>query len=387
MFAPWPYFEEDEMTAVTDVLRSGKVNYWTGKEGKLFEQEFSNYHNIKHGIVIANGTLTLELALYALNICAGDDVIVPSHTFLATASAVVARGAKPVIADIHPDSNCVTAETILAALTPQTKAVIVVHLAGWPCEMDEIIALCQQHNLKLIEDCAQAHGAEYKGHKVGSLGDIASFSFCQDKIMTTGGEGGMVLTNDDALWEKMWSYKDHGKDYDTVFNTEHPAGFRWLHKKFGTNWRLTEMQSAIGRKQLQKLPQWLKLRQRNANILTDAFSNIKALRVPHVPKHMKHANYKYYTYVRPEMLKADWSRDRIMQAITEKGIPCFSGGCSEIYLEDAFKTAGYAPVKRLPNAKANGENSLMFLVHPTLSKQNMLDVVIAVEDVLCEASL
>lgn len=380
-FAPWPYFDLDEIEAATAPLRSGKVNYWTGTEGREFEKEFAAYTGCNHAIALANGTMALELALYALGIGPGDEVITTSRTFIASASCIVMRGATPVLADVDPVSQNMTAETIRSLITQRTKAIISVHLAGWPCDMDLIMELAREHGLKVIEDCAQAHGATYKGRPVGSLGDVAAFSFCQDKIMTTGGEGGMLTTNNEALWRKAWEFKDHGKSYDAVYNRQHKPGFRWLHESFGTNWRLTEMQSAIGRVQLRKLPDWTAERQRHAAILTESFSQIPAVRITPAPPGIGHAMYKYYCFIRPEMLVSGWDRDRVMNAIVAEGIPCFSGSCSEIYLEKTFKDAGYGPPARLPVAKELGETSLMFLVHPTLSETDMVDTCRAVNNV------
>lgn len=385
-FAPWPFFEQDEIEAATAPLRSGKVNYWTGTECREFEKEFASLTACKYAIALANGTVALELALYALGIGSGDEVIVTPRTFIASASCCVMRGAIPVLADVDPVSQNITAETIRPHITPNTKAIICVHLAGWTCDMDPILELAREHGLKVIEDCAQAHGATYKGKPVGSLGDVAAFSFCQDKIMTTGGEGGMLTTNDDALWRKAWEFKDHGKSYDAVYNRQHPPGFRWLHESFGTNWRLTEMQSAIGRVQLRKLPGWTATRQRYAAILTESFSQISALRITPTPPEFSHAMYKYYVFLRQEKLAFGWDRNRIMNAINAEGIPCFSGSCSEIYLEKAFLNAGYGPKERLPVAKDLGETSIMFLVHPTLTETDMIETCRAIEKVFVVAS-
>lgn len=384
--SPWPFFACDEVDAASAVLKSGKVNYWTGEEGRLFEKEFAASAGCKYAIALSNGTVALELALYAVGIGEGDEVIVTSRTFIASASCAVMRGAKPAMADVDPNSQNITTDTIRSVLTDKTKAIIAVHLAGWPCDMDPIIALARQHGIKVIEDCAQAQGATYKGKPVGSLGDAAAFSFCQDKIMTTGGEGGMLTMNDKTSWEKAWAFKDHGKSYNSVYHQQHPPGFRWLHESFGTNWRLTEMQSVIGRLQLRKVPEWNKSRQRNASILTHCFSGIPALRVTIPPRNIHHAYYKYYCFVRPERLKTGWDRDKIMSAIIAEGIPCFSGSCSEIYLEKAFDVEGLRPAKRLPIAQELGETSLMFLVHPTLSEQNMEDACRVVKKVMKMAS-
>jgi dTDP-4-amino-4,6-dideoxygalactose transaminase len=381
----WPSFGPDEIAAASAVLASGKVNYWTGEEGRQFEREYADYVRTKYAIALANGTVALELALHALGIGPGDEIIVPSRTFIATASCAVMRGAVPVIADIDAVSGNLTADTIAPRVTTRTKAIIVVHLAGWPCDMDPILELARTHGIKVIEDCAQAHGATYKNRPVGSMGDVGAFSFCQDKILSTGGEGGLLTTNDRQVWDIAWSFKDHGKSYDSVYVRKHPIGFRWLHESFGTNWRLTEMQSAIGRVLLRKLPNRVQLRQRNAAVLEKAFSNLPALRVVKPSSEFSHSYYKYYVYLRPELLREGWDRDRIMAAISAEGVPCFVGSCSEIYLEKAFPAA-MRPPERLRNAKQLGETSLMFMVHPTLSEENMLSAAKAVERVMAVAA-
>ena len=386
-YAPWPYFSEDEIEISSNVLRSGKVNYWTGEEGKLFEKEFAEYLGCKYAIALANGTVALELALYTLDIGPGDEVIVPSRTFIATASAVVARGAKPVVADIDPVSQNITVETIEAVLTKKTKAVIVVHLGGWPCDMDPIMELANRYNLKIIEDCAQAHGARYKNKPVGSLGHIAAFSFCQDKIMTTAGEGGMLVLNDEALWKKAWAYKDHGKDYDLVYNSDHAPGFRWLHKSFGTNWRMTEVQSAIGRLQLRKLDQWVNKRRENAAIFNLRLQSIPGLTLTIPSSDYYHSYYRYYVYVNSNHLKPDWNRDRLLNEITAKGVPCFIGSCAEIYLEEAFQNKELKPIKRFANAKFASESSLAFLVHPTCSSELISQVAELISEVFLSAQI
>ena len=366
------------------VLESGKVNYWTGDEGRSFEREFSEFIGCKHGIALANGTVALETALHALNVGPVDEVITTSRTFIASASCAVAVGACPVIAEVDRDSQNLTADSIRPLITPRTKAIIAVHLAGWPCEMDEIMQLARDHGLKVIEDCAQSLGAMYRGKVVGSIGDVGAFSFCQDKIMTTGGEGGMLTTNDTAVWDRAWSYKDHGKSYDAVYHHEHPIGFRWLHESFGTNGRMTEMQSAIGRVALKKVKGWVETRRRYAAILDSRLSKIRGLRIAKLPAHSYHAYYKYYAFVRPELLASGWNRDRIMEAINAEGIPCSVGSCSEIYREKAFSDLQSSA--RLPIARELGDTSLMFLVHPTLSENDIRDTYQAVEKVMQAAS-
>lgn len=386
-FSPWPSFTEEEGNAVKNVLLSNKVNYWTGDECRHFEKEFASWCEASFAVAVANGTVALDLALHALGVGKGDEVIVTSRTFLASVSSIINAGARPVFCDVDPDSQNITAKTIRPVITKNTKAIICVHLAGWPCDMDPIMELAREFNLFVIEDCAQAHGATYKGRSVGSIGHISAWSFCQDKIMTTGGEGGMVTTNNKEWWSKMWSFKDHGKSYEAIYEKEHPPGFRWVHESFGTNWRLTEMQGAIGRIQLKRMKEWNEVRLENANKIWAAAGKISSLRVPEVPSDIHHAAYKCYVFVRPEKLKPDWSRDRILNRINSLGVPCFSGSCSEVYLEKAFDGTDLRPSVSLPIARELGETSLMFLVHPTLKESEIEKTIQVLDEVMREAEL
>lgn len=380
-FEPWPSFTQQEADAVSKVLLSNKVNYWTGQECREFEKEFATFAGTQYAVALANGTVALDVALKALGIGAGDDVIVTSRTFLASASSIVTAGANPIFADVELDSQNISRRTIEAVLTPNTKAIICVHLAGWMCDMDPIMQLAEEKGLYVIEDCAQAHGAQYKGKPAGSIGHISAWSFCQDKIMTTGGEGGMVTTNDEILWKKMWSYKDHGKSYDSVYSKQHPPGFRWLHDSFGTNWRMMEMQAVIGRIQLTHMAEWTRKRTENAEQILKAFAKSPYFTV-HLPStDYVHAHYKCYVQVNLAALPEGWSRDRIMQEINAQHVPCFSGSCSEVYLEHAFDGTPWRPEQRLQNAQQLGETSLMFLVHPTLSKDSIDKTVQAIQTV------
>ena len=385
-FAPWPLFERDEIDAVSQVLASGLVNYWTGSEGTQFEQAYAAFCGRRHAIALANGSVALELALHAFGIGAGDEVVTTSRTFIASASCTVLRGATPILADVDPVSQNLTADTVRAVLTPRAKAIIVVHLAGWPCDMDPILELADACGVLVIEDCAQAHGATYKGCPVGGFGAASAFSFCQDKIISTGGEGGMLLLDDTAAWDRAWAYKDHGKSYDAMFRREHPPGFRWTHESFGTNWRMTEMQAAIGRLQLEKLPGWVARRQHLAGKLTEGLAALPGIRVTRPGPGIGHAYYKYYAFFEPERLKRDWDNNRIITAINAEGIPCMGGSCSEIYLEKAFVDAGFAPEARLPIAQRLGATSLSFLVHPTLTDADMRDTCAAVGKVMHAAA-
>jgi len=388
-FSSWPSFTDEEAESVRATLLSNKVNYWTGLECREFEGEFANWTGTKYSIALANGTLALDLALKSLDIGPGDQVIVTPRTFIASISCVINAGAVPVFADVDHNSGNISAETIARVITSKTKATIPVHLGGYPCDMDPIMDLAEKHNLKVIEDCAQAHGARYKGRSVGSIGHIGAWSFCQDKIITTGGEGGMVTTDDPVLWSKMWSFKDHGKSYDAIYNRPHPSGFRWLHESFGTNWRMLEMQGVIGRIQLKRMADWTAKRTKNANAIWEACRGFSAMRVPVFKSYggdSLHAHYKCYVYVNKAQLAEGWTRDRIVDEINALGIPCYQDSCSEVYLEKAFDGTGWRPESRLPVAKDLGETALMFLVHPTLTDDEILKTCDAIDHVMIKAS-
>lgn len=384
-FSPWPSYSAEEIEAVSQVLASNRVNYWTGEKCREFERRFADWTGTKHAIALANGTLALDVALKALGVGAGDEVITTPRTFVATGYTIVTAGAVPVFADVDADSQNITAATIEAVLTPRTKAIICVHLGGMPCDMDPIMALADRHGLVVIEDCAQAHGARYKGRPVGSIGHVGAWSFCQDKIMTTGGEGGMVTTNDPDLWRAMWSYKDHGKTWEAVYERQHPPGPRLVHDNFGTNWRMMEMQAALGLIQLDRMADWTRRRTEIATALT-AMGQHALLRVPDVPDAAMHGWYRFYAFVRPEHLADGWTRDRIVDEINARGVPCLHGSASEIYLERAFEKAGWQPETRLPIARRLGETSLCFLTHPTLTDDEVRKTVEVADEVIAMAT-
>jgi dTDP-4-amino-4,6-dideoxygalactose transaminase len=384
-FSPWPSFSEEEAEAVKKVVLSNRVNYWTGEECRAFEREFAAWAGTEHAVALSNGTLALDGALKVVGIGPGDEVIVTARTFLASATCIVTAGAIPVFADVDRDTQNITAATITPLLTAKTKAIICVHLAGMPCDMDPIMALARQHGLFVIEDCAQAHGARYKGRSVGSIGDMGAWSFCQDKIMTTGGEGGMVTTNNRDLWSRLWSYKDHGKSWNAVYEREHPPGFRWLHESFGTNGRMLEMQAVIGRIQLRQMGEWTQARQSNAQRIWATARASPALRVPALPDGVIHGAYKVYVFVEPDRLATGWTRDRIMAEIDARGVPCYSGACPEVYLEKAFYGTGWAPKERLGTARELGDTSLMFLAHPTLTVTEIDKTCSVLLEVMAEA--
>ncbi|MDH3708439.1 MAG: DegT/DnrJ/EryC1/StrS aminotransferase family protein [Cyclobacteriaceae bacterium] len=386
-FSPWPCFSQEEADAVSKVLLSNRVNYWTGNETRQFEQEFADWAGTNYAIALMNGTVALEAALVTLGIAKGDEVIVTPRTFIASVSCIINVGAIPIFADVSLNSQNITPESIREKISNKTKAIICVHLAGWPCEMSGIEQVANEYGLHVVEDCAQAHGARYQGKSVGSLGRIGVWSFCQDKIMSTGGEGGMITTDDEKLWARLWSYKDHGKSLDKVGDSSHPPGFRWLHDTFGTNLRMTEIQAVLGRLQLKRMQDWSLKRLANSLKIDAACQQFGALRVPLIPPHINHAKYKHYVFVRPEKLKPGWSRDRIVEEINKQGVPCYHGSCPEVYLESAFEATEFRPQKSLPNAKELGETSLMFLVHPTLTDDEIKQTGEVIANVMEKASL
>lgn len=383
--APWPYFAADEVEAAKEVLVSGKVNYWTGNLTKQFEQEFAKYHSQKYGIALSNGTLALELALFGLGIGAGDEVITTSKTFIASASCIFQCGATPVVADIDLNSQNVTVETLAPLVTSKTKAIIVVHLGGYPCDMPAIMKWAKNKGLFVIEDCAQAHGAKIGDQLVGSFGDISAFSFCQDKIMTTGGEGGIVINNDEAIFKKMWSFKDHGKSFELAHQKSHGFEFRYIHEDFGSNYRFTEFQSAIALKQLEKLKGWVEKRRHLAHAIMDGLAHVSGMKFSTVAKDIYHSYYRLYAFLDIGKFKPGWNRSRFIEAINAEGVPCMVGSCSEIYLENAFTKNNLGPKERHKNACILSETSIVFLVHPTLDDKYINDVIAAVRKVTAEA--
>lgn len=363
----WPIYEEDEVAAVVEVLQSGRVNALRqGEQRLVFERDFAAFCEMPHALAVANGTLARELALRALDIGAGDEVIVPARGSMACASCVVAVGATPVFADVDPDTQNLNAETVAQVMSARTRAIIAVHLAGHPCAMDELTVLTEAYDIKIIEDCTQALGARFSGRPVGSFGHAAVFSFSADKIMSTGGEGGMLLLRDEDASMRARAYRDHGESRPSAPRQTTVAAFQWLHESFGSNFRMTEMQAAIGLRQLQKLPRWLDDRRRHAAILTEELRDHRALRLIVSADDIEPAWYKFYAFVRPECLGEGWTRDAMIEAAIASGIPCQSGACPEVYREQACIRAGFMPDVRLPSAKLLGLTSITLPVDPTL---------------------
>ena len=384
--SPWPYYEADEIESASQTLSSGKVNYWTGELGRQFEVAYAKSVGKQYGIALSNGTVALELALRALGIKAGDEVIVASRSYVASASCVLLLGATPVFADLNINSGNISVETIAPLINKKTKAIIPVHVGGWPCDMPAIMMLANQYNLLVIEDCAQAHGAYISGKPVGAWGHAAIFSFCQDKIISTGGEGGMLLLDDEQTYKKAWAYKDIGRSYDAVYHQEHAEGFRWLTESTGSNFRMTEFQAAIGLKQLDKLPSWVAQRNKNAIAIADILRHYDFIDVPTFEASGDNINAYYRLYVKVKKpvvinnLNTVALRNNIVSQLTSSGVPCFVGSCAEIYREKLF--VNYAPIKRLPNAASFADSTFCFLVHHTITKGQLQTMKNRIQQVL-----
>ena len=381
IYIMWPKYSSEEINAVVNVLTNGRGNYWSGNEGKLFEKEFSQWSGAKYSISVSNGTIALEAALKSLDIGLKDEVIVTSRTYVASASAISLIGATPVFVDVDLDSQNIDIESIKAAITKRTKAIICVHLAGWPCDMNALMEISEAHNIFVIEDCSQAHGAKYNNKSVGTFGHVGTWSFCHDKIMSTGGEGGMITTSSKNILKKILSYRDHGRDFDIKLNNNNK--FQWIRGSIGTNARLTEMQSAIGRIQLQSVDSWVETRRKNLDKIWNAVRNIKGFRVPVVPINVYHAAYKCYVFVQPKLLKPECDRDWIVEELNKRNVESFTGSCPEVYLEKAFPPT----TARMKNSKELGDTSIMFKVDQTVDDRDFDKIIETLHEVMKNSRL
>jgi dTDP-4-amino-4,6-dideoxygalactose transaminase len=379
---------------VIQVIKKNKTNYWTGQECKKFEKEFSKFHDTKYSIAVSNGSVALEIALKALNLEKTDTVIVTPRSFIISASCVLNLGLKPVFADVDENGN-LSIDGIKKVFNKKIKAIIIVHLNGLPCDLDPILKFVKKNKLFLIEDCSQAHGAVYKNKKVGSFGHISTWSFCQDKIISTGGEGGMISTNNKKLWLKCWSLKDHGKNYHSVFYKKHKIGFRWLHDQLGSNYRMTEMQAVLGREQLKTLDQQIKKRNIIANLyinrLKDYYQKFDVINVPNfkhqtcsLKKNLKscdkcrHSYYRLNLFINIKKI----NQIKLIEELNKKKINCGVGACPEIYREKVFKKLKFYPKKRLVNAKLLGKSSIVFPINPNRSLVNIKSEIDSIRKIL-----
>ena len=372
----YPFFNKSSIKKVKQILNSGRVNYWTGNECRNFEKEFSNYHGVKYSLAVSNGSVALELGLKSLGLKNNDQVIVTPRSFIISASCVLNLGLKPVFADVDDNGN-LSIEGIKKVYNKNIKAIVVVHLNGLSCDLDPILKFTKKNKIFLIEDCAQAHGAIYKGKKVGSFGNISTWSFCQDKIISTGGEGGMITTNNKKLFLKIWSMKEHGKNYISVFFKKHRTGYKWLHDHLGSNYRMTEMQAAIGRVQLRLLDKMVKKRNFLANLylngLKDYYQKYEIIKKPDfrcetcpLKKNEKKCNKCAHSFYRLNLFinKKNINQIKLIEQFNKNKIECGIGSCPEIYREKIFKKLKLHPKKRLQNAKLLGKTSIMFPINP-----------------------
>ena len=393
-FPRWPVFWDDEKQAVQAVLDSGHVNYWTGELGRRFQAEFAARMGVNDAIAVNSGTSALHVAMAAAGVGPGDEVIVPARSFIATASAVTNQFAVPVFADIDPDTHTISVDSVAERITSRTAAVIPVHLAGLPADMDALLGLARERGLAIVEDCAQAHGATYRGKNVGSLGTVNAWSFCQDKIFTTGGEGGMVGTNDAAAAEVARSFRDHGfHEAERRSALARGALNQYTHHRVGYNYRMTEMQSAIGLKALARLDWHLQRRRENAHYLTAGLRDLDEVLSP-APENPESEHAFYCYYVTLNLTQLTCSRDEFVRAVQAEGVRAARGTSAELYREPVyqgrvgygnthhpFDSVDYAQVD-CPNAKDIGQRSFRLEVFPTLQEEDLDDVLDAIRKVV-----
>ncbi|MFA4702000.1 DegT/DnrJ/EryC1/StrS family aminotransferase [Pyrococcus kukulkanii] len=357
-----PLIGEEEIKAVTEVLKSGMLAH--GKEVEAFEREFAQYLGVKHAVAVTNGTAALDVALKALGIKPGDEVITTPFTFIASANAILFQGAKPVFADIDPKTFNLNPDDVLEKITNKTKAILVVHLYGQPADMKAFKEITEDYKLYLIEDCAQAHGAEFEGKKVGTFGDVAAFSFYPTKNMTTG-EGGMVVTNNDELAKKADLIRNHGQ------------AEKYLHVELGYNLRMTNIAAAIGRVQLRKLDEWNEKRIKNAKLLTEGISKIEGLTPPYVDPRVKHVFHQYVIRVEDDF---PLSRDELTAKLREKGIGTAVHYPMPVHWQPLYQKLGY-PKDICPNAIEASKRVLSLPVHPAVTEKDIEYIIGTLEEI------
>ena len=386
-FSSWPSYSKLELKAVSKVLSSGKVNYLYGQYGKIFEKNFARYINTKYSIAISNGTVALELALLSLSLNHNDEVIVTPRSYFSSASSILKVGLKPIFADIDINSQNITLDSIKKLINKKTKVIICVHLAGFPCDMNEISSFARKKKIKIIEDCSQAHGAKIKNKKVGSFGDISVWSFCNDKIISTGGEGGMLTTNHRKYWQFMWSYKDQGKNYQKFFSKKNNNKFKYIHDNIGSNFRITEIQSIIGIIQLQNLDKNIKLRNIYAKLINKTLIKFPSVQTTKIKKYYIHSYYRYYFFINQKYLKKKWNRDKILKKISSYNINCGTGSCPTIYKEKPFRNIFKTHKRKFINAEKLGKSSISLAIHHKLNYKEVILICNILNKVLKEATI
>jgi len=387
----WPNFDEKTIKAVENVLRSGKVNYWTGPKGMEFEKKFAEWQGSKYAISVATGTAALHVGLTAMGIGPGDEVIVPSYTFIASSFSIIQAGAIPRFADVNLDDHCISVESAEKLVNGRTRAIMPVHLYGNVCDMSKIKAFARKHKLLVIEDNAEAFGGSYMGKKTGTLGDIAGCSFCQNKTFTTGGEGGMVTTdNEEYAWTAR-SFRDHGYDVKQRLSLlELEQKLPYIHNMVGWNYRMTEMQSVIGLMELERMDNWnMPARQRNAHIIMDKIKDLpQVLNMPIDTAERR--NGWFVLAFSLDIDKMNCSIKQFVDAAVEEGAVVWKVFWPQCHVEQAFQkhnsfgksgfpfkskeyttpsSADYTKID-VPNARWHEEHTFTCFAYPTYTVEN-----------------
>ncbi len=367
----WPIVSNQEIKLVNNVLKSNKLNYWTGENCKKFEEEFSKLIKTKYSISLANGSVGLDIAIKSLNLKKNSEVIVTPRSYISSVTSVINQGLTPVFADIDLNSQNIEYETIIKKITKNTKAILVVHLGGMPANMTKIISFAKKNKIKIIEDCSQAHGAKINNKYVGTFGDISIWSFCNDKILNTLGEGGIIATKSFMIYKKLWALKDCGKNFSKFKKFKKKNKFKWVHDFEGTNLRMTEVQAAIGRYQLKKLTTWVNMRNYISKKIISICKNFKSIRTQIVPSKFLNSYYRCYIFLDYKHIKKGWTREKILQYLNTNGIYCDVGSCPEIYKEKFLSKQKHINLKSLKNANLIGKSSIAFKVFPNIYKTTL----------------
>ena len=373
-FSEWPKYSKFEIAEASKVIKSGKVNYWTGSKCTEFEELYKKKFKLNYAISVANGSVALDAAVSVLNLTSKDEVIVTSRSYVSTASCLQSTKAKVIFADVDLNSQNISIQDLSKKISIRTKAIICTHLAGWPANILEIKKIINNKKIKIIEDCSQAHGARIQKKYVGSFGDIAVWSFCNDKIISTLGEGGMIACKDRILWKKLWAYKDCGKNYDKIFQKKKNNLFKWVHDYKGTNLRMTEVQAAVGIIQLKKLENMINKRKFNCDYIWKNIKKNNFIFVPKIDKDIFHSGYRCYLTTKNNKI-----RNNLIKYLNQFGIDANQGSCPEIYKERRFYNKQQKSIF-LKNANKLGKISISLPSHHLISKKQLLHITSTIND-------
>ena len=380
----WPRHSTKEIQLVNKIIKSGRVNQWTGEYVNKFEKKFCKYFNLNYSLAVANGTVGLEAAINSFNLNKGSEIVVTPRSFIASASSVLKMGFKPVFSDVDLNSQNIELDNIKKVITKKTKAIICVHLAGYPTDMKPIMEYARKKNIYIIEDCSQAHGAKINNKYVGTFADISVWSFCQDKIISTLGEGGMIATNNSKLYKRLLSYRDHGKNFNQLSKIRNLNQFNYINDFIGTNIRMTEIQAAVGYLQLNNLAKWVNARNNIIKQIEKKLFNIKkGIVLIEYPKNIKHAFYRYYFFIKNNQFKNGWNYLKLINALRKKDKSFFIGGCPEIYNEKIFSK--YRPSKKLTNTFLLSKTSICIRIDHNITKKRIDYLSQSIEDVFINA--